>query len=163
MLNREICSLTTQSEINLYSQKRDVIVARPFHFYRDKTIMDGGGSKNVPSSAIFPFCISNYAAEFINFQRYLKRNSFFLSLSLDKKWEKRKRGRRKERCGKEKGRGSVISNREKILPQQTSSPPLSSSSLSPSLVILLLVRVPIVYPRPPATPSLHQPRDRSST
>lgn len=48
MLNREICSLTTQSEINLYSQKRDVIVARPFHFYRDKTIMDGGEARTCP-------------------------------------------------------------------------------------------------------------------
>lgn len=50
----------------------------------------------MPSSAIFPFCISNYAAEFINFQRYLKRNSFFLSLSL---WT---RNERKENVEEEK-------------------------------------------------------------
>lgn len=80
----------------------------------------------------------------------LKRNSFSLSLSLsldEKEKKERKVWKRK----------SVISNREKVLPQQTISPPLSlshpiPSSLSPSLVILLLVRVPIVYPRPPATP-----------
>lgn len=110
----------------------------------------GGEQGPVPSSAIFPFCLSNYAAEFINFQRYRSQTKFLLSFSLslnEKEKKERKVWKRK----------SVISNREKVLPQQTTSPPLSlffpiPSSLSPSLVILLLVRVPIVYPRPPATP-----------
>lgn len=61
----------------------------------------------MPSSAIFPFCVSNYAAEFINFQRYLKRNSFFLSLSLSGQERKRKENVEEEKkdVEKEKKRG----------------------------------------------------------
>lgn len=123
------------------------------------------GSKDVPSGAIFPFCLSNYAGEFINFQRYLKRNSFSLSPSLSGR--ERKRGRRKERRGKGKEkRGSVISNREKVLPQQTTSPPssLPIPSFALSRYSLISSRPDCVSPTTRNTvPSLHQPRDRSST
>lgn len=96
----------------------------------------------------------------------LKRNSSSLSLSfsLDErrgksryKEEKKKTWKRKEGRSVEEKK-SVISNREKVLLQQTTTPLLSffpSSSLS--LVILLLVRVPIVYPAtPPFRPFINR-------
>lgn len=107
---------------------------------------------NVPSSAIFPFCISNYAGSLLIFEdtasMLASNETLFFLWDKNEKEEERGMIKKKRDIDKKKER-SIISNREKVLSRQQTASPLSlslSHYFSLPLIILLLVCVPTVYP-----------------
>ena len=125
---------------------------------------------NVPSSAIFPFCISNYAGSLLIFEdtasMLASNETLFFLWDKNEKEEERGMIKKKRDIDKKKER-SIISNREKVLSRQQTASPLSLSlslSLSISLSLFLtpshhsLISLrPDCVSRPPTTESsLHQ-------